>query len=223
MTQTWPWCQGRSMITKMIVLIIDNADDHNDDGDVILQTFEATSLTESWGRTWHLTFVNHCLCHRAPNQVNCHLLLNLDHLDGAEITRSIGKSWGNTKGPTIPDHKRPDEAGAQTISSRIHHSIVSPLSGKEKHTKYDSRRYGCSLRDLTYWQGHKHRMWQSSWGRLLQGGWACGVSHHSIEQTNLNHLWYLDHRHLQIQNFDSLILFNIGWFWERDTPVCRPL
>ena len=134
-----------------------------------------------------------------------------------------GKSWGSTKGPTIPDHKRPDEASAQTISSRIHHSIVSPLSGKEKHTKYDSRRYGCSLRDLTYWQGHKHRMWQSSWGRLLQGGWACGVSHHSIEQTNLNHLWYLDHRHLQIQNFDSLILFNIGWFWERDTPVCRPL
>ena len=35
------------MITKMIVLIIDNADDQNDDGDVILQTFEATSLTES--------------------------------------------------------------------------------------------------------------------------------------------------------------------------------
>ena len=33
------------MITKMIVLTIDNAD--NDDGDVILQTFEATSLTES--------------------------------------------------------------------------------------------------------------------------------------------------------------------------------
>ena len=133
------------------------------------------------------------------------------------------ESWGNTKGPTIPDHKRPDEPSAQTISSRIHHSIVSPLSGKEKHTKYDSRRYGCSLRDLTYWQGHKHRMWQSSWGRLLQGGWACGVSHLSIEQTNLNHLWYLDHRHLQIQNLDSLILFNIGWFWERDTPVCRPL
>ena len=98
-----------------------------------------------------------------------------------------------------------------------------PTVWERKTHKYDSRRYGCSLRDLTYWQGHKHRMWQSSWGRLLQGGWACGVSHHSIEQTNLNHLWYLDHRHLQIQNLDSLILFNIGWFWERDTPVCRPL